>query len=85
MGAETVAQHDKTLTIGDWLVTLVVLAIPIVGFVMTLYWAFSSDSNVHRANFCKAALILWAIAIVISMIFVSLGMLGALVGGVTGV
>ncbi|MBN8481148.1 MAG: hypothetical protein J0L88_06100 [Xanthomonadales bacterium] len=51
------------MSLGDWLITLIVASIPIVGFIMLLVWAFSSSTNPNKANFCKAYLIIMVIAI----------------------
>ena len=48
---------EKPLTTGEWFVTLLVLALPIVGLVMYFVWGFGTG-NVSRRNFCRAAL-LW--------------------------
>jgi hypothetical protein len=49
-------QPEKPLTTGEWFVTLLVLALPIVGLVMYFVWGFGTG-NVGRRNFCRAALI----------------------------
>ena len=55
---------EKPLTTGEWFVTLLVLALPLVGLVMHFVWAFGSG-NVGRRNFCRATL-LW-IAVILSL------------------
>ena len=53
-----VNEHADTrpMTVGDWMLTLLVLAIPIVNLVMYLIWALSDAGNVNRRNFCKASI-----------------------------
>ncbi len=53
----------------DWLITLIITAIPLVGFVMLFVWAFGSDTNESKANWAKATLILYAISVVIAILF----------------
>jgi hypothetical protein len=48
---------EKPLSTGEWFVTLLVLALPLIGLIMHFVWAFG-DGNVGRRNFCRAAL-LW--------------------------
>ena len=48
----------KPLTIGDWIATQLLLMIPLVGFVLLLVWAFSSDTHPSKKSFCQANLIL---------------------------
>ncbi len=64
---------QKPLTIGDWILTLIVLSIPLVGFIFLLYWALSSTSNVNRKNYCIAVLI---IGLIIAALFIALMFLG---------
>ena len=58
-----------TMTMGNWLVTLLVGAIPCVGVIMYFVWAFSKTVNLNKRNFCRAYLILAAIAMVLYIIF----------------
>ena len=66
------APVEKPLTTGEWFITLLVLALPLIGLVMHFVWAFGGGGNVGRRNFCRAIL-LW-----IAVIF-CLGLL-ALIG-----
>ena len=52
----------------EWLVNLILLAIPIVGLIMCFVWAFGTG-NLNRRNFARAALILMAVGILLSIIF----------------
>jgi hypothetical protein len=68
---------DSTMSVKDWLITLIITAIPIVGFVMLFVWAFGSGTPVNKANWAKAALLMMAILIVVYFIFGA-----ALLGGI---
>jgi uncharacterized membrane protein len=68
-GANFRPREVEPVSLGDWILTLVVLAIPIAGFVMMLVWGFSSGTNPSKQNFCRASLILYLIAIVIFVLF----------------
>lgn len=46
----------RPMTVGGWMLTLLVLAIPIVNLVMYLVWALSGAGNVNRRNFCRASI-----------------------------
>ena len=50
--------NNRPMSVGDWFVTLLILAIPIVNIIMYIVWAVSSTGNVNRRNFCRAS-ILW--------------------------
>ncbi len=77
MGAQAISAQDKPLSIGDWILTLIVLSIPFVNLIMLLYWSLSSSSNTNRKNFCIAYLVL---ALVFIAIFVALIFMGVLAG-----
>jgi chromate transport protein ChrA len=58
-------QNQKPLSVKDWLVTLLLMAIPIVGIVLLFVYAFGSNENVNRQNWAKAQLIMLAIVLVL--------------------
>ena len=60
-------QTEQPLTTGEWVVTHLVLLIPLVNIVMHFVWAFG-DGNISRRNFCRARLLLFAIFFGIAMI-----------------
>ncbi len=62
-------KKQEPISVGDWLLTLIVTAIPLVGFIMLFVWAFSSSTHPSKASWAKAALILAAIAIILYAIF----------------
>lgn len=62
------------MTTGEWFVTLLITAIPLVGLIMLFVWAFGGGTNPNKSNWAKAALIMMAIVIVLYIIFfVTLG------------
>ncbi len=61
--------ETRPMTVGDWMVTLLVLAIPLVNLFMYLYWAFSTTGNVNRRTFCQAC-ILWFLIIAAAFIVI---------------
>jgi hypothetical protein len=69
--------NTRPLTVGEWFVTTLIIAIPLVGIIMALVWAFGSGGNINRKNYCRAALIWIAIAIVLSIGFAIIGGIAA--------
>ena len=69
-GAPVVA---PVLSTGDWLITLIVLSIPLINIPVLLYWAVSSSENPNRKNFCKASLALMVLAFVLFLILAMAG------------
>ncbi|MGL5226926.1 MAG: hypothetical protein ACRC77_01935 [Bacteroidales bacterium] len=64
-------QSQPVISIGDWFITIILLAIPLVNFIMLLVWAFGGGTNPNKANFAKATLIVYLIMLVLSVLFAS--------------
>ena len=67
-------QHDPNkdvMGMGEWLITLIVLAIPCVNIIMYFVWAFG-NGNENRKNFCRAGLIMMAVGIVLTILLSSI-------------
>lgn len=64
----------KSLTIGDWLITFLIQAIPVVGFIMLFVWAFGGDTHPSKKTWAQATLIFMAIVVVLTIIvFILIG------------
>lgn len=61
--------EDDVISLGDWIITLLITAIPLVGFIMLLIWAFGGNAPKSKANWAKANLIFMLVAIVLVFIF----------------
>ncbi len=61
-------QDQKPMSVKDWLVTLLIMAIPLVGLVRLFVYAFGDGGNVNRKNWAKAQLIFMAIILALFMI-----------------
>lgn len=61
-------QQAPIVSVKEWLITNLILMIPLVNIVMTFVWAFGSNTNPNKANYFKAALILFAIVMVIYLV-----------------
>jgi hypothetical protein len=66
---KTSAGQNAVLSTVEWIGTLIVLIVPLVGLIVYFVWAFGSGGNLNRRNFCRAALIMTAISIVLGLIF----------------
>ena len=53
--------REPVLSVGDWMITILITAIPIVGLVMLFVWAFGDGQNQSKANWAKASLIWYLI------------------------
>jgi len=61
-------QNNQVMTTSEWVITLLITAIPLVGLIMLFVWAFGSDTNANKANWAKALLIWYAILLVIYLL-----------------
>ena len=61
-------QQAPVVSVKEWLITNLILMIPLVNIVMTIVWAFGSNTNPNKANYFKAALILFAIVMAIYLV-----------------
>ena len=73
-------RNNSVVSVGDWMVTILLMAIPIVNIIMLFVWAFGSSTPVSKANWAKASLIWMVIAIAITIIFA--GIFGAIFAGI---
>ena len=59
---------ESPMTIGEWMVTLLILCIPCVNIIMMFVWAFGGSSKKSKSNYFKASLIFTAIVLVLYFI-----------------
>jgi len=59
--------REDPLTVVEWMISLIILMIPVVNIIMTFVWAFGSG-NITRKNFCRASLIMALLGTVIAII-----------------
>ncbi len=80
---EPTPYDTQPMSVKDWLVTLIVLALPLINIVMMLVWAFSGTGNLNRRNYCRAALLIFAVILGLSICVTLLSLLVGLVAGGT--
>lgn len=56
------------MSMGDWVLTILAAMIPCAGIILYIVWAFSSNGNVNRRNFCRAQLVIMAVVLVLYLI-----------------
>ena len=60
--------EQNPISVGEWLITYLLLSIPLVNIVMLFVWAFGSSTHPSKANWAKALLIWVAIATVLYIV-----------------
>lgn len=75
--------NEKVMSVKDWIITLLIYAIPIINLIMLFVWAFSEGENKNKTNWAKATLVWIAITVGLAILtFVMLLALGASLSGI---
>lgn len=56
----------EVLSMGDYLLMLILLAIPVVNFIVCILWIVGKNGNPNRRNFAKAWMVLAVIGTIVS-------------------
>ena len=67
----------KPVALGDWMITMLICAIPIVNIIMLFVWGFGSNTQPSKANWAKATLI-WFAIIIAFYVLVFIAILGGM-------
>lgn len=62
-------QSEKPTSVGEWIITLIITALPFIGIIMLFVWAFGSELGTSKSNWAKAALIVYAAIIILGIVF----------------
>ena len=61
---------EPPVSVGEWMLTMLICFIPVVNIVMLFVWAFGPNTNASKANWAKASLIWMLVGIVLSILFI---------------
>ena len=67
---QTQENLEEPITMGEWLITMIIMLIPCVNIVMMFVWAFSSTEKKSKSNYFKANLIFTGIMFVFAIVMV---------------
>lgn len=73
--------RDQPLTFGDWMITILIMAIPLVNLVAIIYWAASSGTNVSKQNYARASIAWFVIGLIV---FFGLSLVGVTIPALMG-
>ena len=57
----------RPLTVGDWIVTMILLVIPLVNLILLIVWAVSGSTHPSKKSFAQAYLIFFGVLFVIGV------------------
>jgi len=60
------------ITLGDWIISVLVTKIPLIGFIMLIVWALDKNIDPNKSNWAKAELIVSLIGIAFVVIIISI-------------
>ncbi len=46
----------RPVSVGNWMLTMVLMSIPIINVILLFVWAFGSNTEISKANWAKAVL-----------------------------
>ena len=72
---------EPPVGVGEWIGSMILRAIPVVGLIMMLVWSFSHSTNPSKRNWARAQLI---IAIVSTLIGIVIGVIFVLADSFSG-
>jgi len=67
-----VPQQSEVSSVGDWMLTIFLMIIPLVNIILLFVWAFGGGPKVSKANWAKASLLWILISIIIYIVIISL-------------
>lgn len=63
--------NNEHMTTGEWVVTYLLLLIPLANIILPFIWAFSANTKQSKKTWARATLIFMAVGIVISIILIA--------------
>ncbi len=70
------------VSVGEWVLTMLIMVIPLVNLIMLFVWAFGDGAKPSKANWAKASLIWMLIGFVVAILLWST--IAALIFGASG-
>ena len=59
---------EKPVSVGDWILTCIILCIPLLGLIMLFVWAFGGGVPASKRNYCRAGLIFMLVGIILALL-----------------
>ena len=61
--------HAPIISMKSWVLTTILLAIPLVNIIMLFVWAFDGSTNPNKKNYARASLLIGAIVLALYLVF----------------
>jgi hypothetical protein len=63
------SQREQPVSVGNWVLTMLVMVIPLVNLILLFVWAFNGRAAISKSNWAKATLIWMLIGVVFYLLF----------------
>lgn len=70
---------ETPMSVGDWVLTIFITSLPLVGLIMLFVWAFGDNAIKTKSNYAKAMLI-WILIIIVLYVII-FAIFGSLIFG----
>lgn len=76
-------ENQEVISLKEWIITLLIMVIPIVNIVMLFVWAFSDNTPKSKSNWAKAKLVIMLLSFLLTIVLLILfwGAIAALIVG----
>ena len=58
----------KPMTIGGWIITFIILAIPLINIIMLIVWAAGGTTHPSKKTYAQANLVLFAVVFCLAIL-----------------
>ncbi len=65
--------ENKSISVGDWIITFIILAIPLVNIIAVFIWALSSSTHPSKKSYAQALIIVFIVMMVLAILIALLG------------
>ena len=62
-------KDQSVVSIGDWIVTLIIMILPLINLIMLFVWAFGGGTPESKSNWAKAMLLFYLIGFILAILF----------------
>lgn len=73
--SKDVFNNSQTISTGEWIVTYLLMCIPVVDIILLFVWALSSNTKESKSNWAKSMLILLFLSVIAAVMLYAAGML----------
>lgn len=69
---EKSSSEQQVISVGEWVLYLFLFSIPVINIIVMVIWAFGNEPNPTKKNFARASLIWIVIAIIFSLLIMTM-------------